>query len=146
MAFELGTDGPTSVLVGVDGSRTSMRAAAYAGGLVRRQRARLIAAYVVAPSGLASLSPQAGALYRASQDETAELLEKELRDAAGSVGLEAEFVHLDGDVYEQLVTLADERRVDAVVVGASEQAGHRLVGSLAARLVRTGRWPVTVVP
>jgi nucleotide-binding universal stress UspA family protein len=55
-------------------------------------------------------------------------------------------VHLDGDVYEQLVKLADQRRVDAVVVGASEQAGHRLVGSLAARLVRTGRWPVTVVP
>jgi nucleotide-binding universal stress UspA family protein len=146
MTFELGTDGPTSVLVGVDGSRTSLRAAAYAGGLVRRQRARLIVAHVLAPSGLASLSPQAGALYRASQEETGQLLEREIRDAAGSVGLTAEFVHLTGDVYEQLVRLADERRVDAVVVGASEQAGHRLVGSLATRLVRTGRWPVTVVP
>ncbi|MFD6564930.1 hypothetical protein [Micromonospora profundi] len=28
----------------------------------------------------------------------------------------------------------------------SEQAGHRLVGSVATRLVRTGRWPVVVVP
>ncbi|WP_442934586.1 universal stress protein [Micromonospora sp. CPCC 205739] len=33
-----------------------------------------------------------------------------------------------------------------VVVGASGQAGHRLVGSVATRLVRTGRWPVVVVP
>jgi nucleotide-binding universal stress UspA family protein len=33
-----------------------------------------------------------------------------------------------------------------VVVGSSEQAGHRLVGSVASRLVRAGRWPVTVVP
>ncbi len=32
------------------------------------------------------------------------------------------------------------------VVGASEQAGHRLIGSVASRLVRAGRWPVTVVP
>ena len=42
--------------------------------------------------------------------------------------------------------LADELRADAVVVGASTQAGHRFVGSLALHLVRTARWPVTVVP
>jgi nucleotide-binding universal stress UspA family protein len=35
---------------------------------------------------------------------------------------------------------------DAVVVGASAHAGHRLVGSLAVRLVKAARWPVTVVP
>jgi len=33
-----------------------------------------------------------------------------------------------------------------VVVGASEHLGHRIVGSLAARLVRAGKWPVIVVP
>jgi nucleotide-binding universal stress UspA family protein len=32
------------------------------------------------------------------------------------------------------------------VVGASTHAGHRLVGSLAVRLVKAARWPVTVVP
>ncbi|CAM5274783.1 universal stress protein A [Streptomyces purpurascens] len=37
-------------------------------------------------------------------------------------------------------------KADAVVVGASEQAGHRIVGSVAVRLVKAGRWPVTVVP
>jgi nucleotide-binding universal stress UspA family protein len=42
--------------------------------------------------------------------------------------------------------VADEVRADAVVVGASTKAGHRLVGSLAVRLVKAGRWPVTVVP
>lgn len=41
---------------------------------------------------------------------------------------------------------ADELRADAVVVGASEQAGHRIIGSVAVRLVKAGRWPVTVVP
>jgi nucleotide-binding universal stress UspA family protein len=37
-------------------------------------------------------------------------------------------------------------RADAIVVGASAKAGHRLIGSLAVRLVRAGKWPVTVVP
>jgi hypothetical protein len=33
-----------------------------------------------------------------------------------------------------------------ILVGASEHLGHRIVGSLAARLVRAGKWPVIVVP
>ena len=44
--FELGTDGPSLIMVGVDGSRTSLRAAAYAAGLARRQHCRLLAVYV----------------------------------------------------------------------------------------------------
>ncbi|NUR68190.1 MAG: universal stress protein, partial [Streptomyces sp.] len=51
-----------------------------------------------------------------------------------------------GDPYGGLVKAADELKADAVVVGASEQAGHRIVGSVAVRLVKAGRWPVTVVP
>ena len=39
-----------------------------------------------------------------------------------------------------------ERPFPIVVVGASAKAGHRWVGSLAVRLVKAGRWPVTVVP
>ena len=46
----------------------------------------------------------------------------------------------------ELVRIADDERADLVVVGASARAGHRLVGSIAVRLVRAGRWPVTVVP
>ena len=51
-----------------------------------------------------------------------------------------------GDPYTELRRVADEVRADAVIVGASMQAGHRWIGSLAVRLVKAGRWPVTVVP
>ena len=56
------------------------------------------------------------------------------------------FIAAEGDPFTELRRIADETRADAVVVGASAHAGHRLVGSLAVRLVRAGRWPVTVVP
>jgi hypothetical protein len=49
-AFELGTDGPKVILVGVDDSVTSLRAGAYAAGLARRQGARLVVVYVEQPS------------------------------------------------------------------------------------------------
>lgn len=51
-----------------------------------------------------------------------------------------------GDAAGAIAKIADEIRADAVVVGASTQAGHRFIGSVALRLVRAGRWPVTVVP
>ena len=56
------------------------------------------------------------------------------------------FVQRRGNPYLELVRVATELRVDAIVVGASMQSGHRLVGSLAGRLVRDAKWPITVVP
>lgn len=61
-------------------------------------------------------------------------------------GIHAEFVLRRGNPYRELLAVADELRVDAVVVGASTQSGRRFVGSLAGRLVRDAAWPITVVP
>ncbi len=60
--------------------------------------------------------------------------------------MEATFVTVSGDPYTELVRVADRVRADGIVVGASMQLGHRFAGSMAVRLIRTGRWPVTVVP
>jgi len=59
--FEFGTDGPSLILVGVDGSRTSLRAAAYAGGLARRQGCRLLAVYVGRIPASAGAAPHTSA-------------------------------------------------------------------------------------
>jgi nucleotide-binding universal stress UspA family protein len=146
-SFELGKDGPTRILVGVDGSDTSLRAAAYAAGLARRQGAQLIMLYVKAGPPTASVAaPGAYAALNESRDQIAAELRQTLEEHAPRLGLDAEFVVRGGSPYAGLLRLAEERKVDAIVVGASMQAGHRLIGSLAAKLVRHATWPVTVVP
>ena len=145
--FERGTDGPRVILVGVDGSPTSLRAAAYAAGLARRQHSRLVAVYVAEPAPpMAGFVPEAQAALRDAAAQTAEELRRELQPAAEQLGIEVEFRTVRGDPVGELSRIADELPADAVLVGASEQAGHRVIGSVAVRLVRVGRWPVTVVP
>jgi nucleotide-binding universal stress UspA family protein len=144
--FELGTDGPQVIVTGVDGSRTSLRAAAYAAGLARRQSARLFVVYVRSTPPLAALAPMGiGSMHLAQDEATAELRDRVLEGGA-LIGMPIEFVTTEGDAFTELVRVADEVRADAVVVGASTQAGHRVIGSIAVRLVRAGRWPVIVVP
>ncbi|RII20270.1 Universal stress protein family protein [Streptomyces sp. YIM 130001] len=145
--FERGTDGPKVIVVGVDGSDTSLRAVAYAAGLARRQGALLAMVYV---QPVLATSAALGVPVTDTTDEVAESLIAEIRASAERVKdtfeVRWQFHTLRGDPYSGLVSAAEDLTADAVVVGASEQAGHRFVGSVAVRLVKAGRWPVTVVP
>ena len=144
--FELGTDGPARILVGIDGSESSMRAGAYAAGLARRQGSRLIALYVAPTMAMAGQLAATAAAMVQTQREIADALQRQVTEGARLVGIEAEFVLRHGNPYRELLKVAAEFRVDAVVVGASTKSGRRFIGSLAGRLVRDARWPVTVVP
>jgi nucleotide-binding universal stress UspA family protein len=147
--FELGTDGPSAILVGVDDSVTGLRAAAYAAGLARRQGARVVVVYVAPLAGMA-LASSTGPAVLAAENEAHDAIAKEIADRAElmsrELGVSATFVMAHGDPYHEITRIAKETRADALVVGASLKAGHRLMGSLAVRLVRAGKWPVTVVP
>ncbi|GAA0464358.1 universal stress protein A [Paractinoplanes deccanensis] len=149
-AHEFRADGPGAILVGVDGSTSSMRAAAYAAGLARRQRCRLIAVYVRKGSpAMVPLSDDSGAAALTAieaQDE----VEREIREAfeahVPELGIDARLVVRTGEPYTELTAAARESQADAVIVGRSAKVLHRIAGSLAVKLVRFGHWPVTVVP
>jgi nucleotide-binding universal stress UspA family protein len=148
-SFELGTDGPSVILVGVDDSTTSIRAGWYAAGLARRQGARIVAVFVAPIASFGSAGP-AGAALAVARDEafrsTVADMEQRAQVIGAELGISITFVAARGDPFTEIGRIADEVRADAIVVGASAQAGHRFVGSLAVRLVRAGKWPVTVVP
>jgi nucleotide-binding universal stress UspA family protein len=139
-------DGPDVLLVGVDGSDTSLRAAAYAAGMARRQQARLVILFVRPFSAVPGIEAGAVTSMQEAHDAVAAELRKNAEEQAPRLGIDVVVVERDGNPYTEIVRLAGEIQADAVIVGASTKAGHRFVGSLAVHLVRASRWPVTVVP
>jgi nucleotide-binding universal stress UspA family protein len=144
-----GTDGPAVILIAIDESVTALRAAAYAVGLARRQGARLVALYVEPVASLAMGSAQGAPIVAAERElrgEIARELAKQTAVRAREFAIPLSFVTAVGDPYREITRVAGETHADAIVVGASLRPGHRVLGSLAVRLVRAGKWPVTVVP
>jgi nucleotide-binding universal stress UspA family protein len=149
VTFALGTDGPRSIVVGVDGSPTSLRAGAYAAGLARRQGSRLT---VVFARSLAPTAPTAydstGAALSAHTGKL-DLVESELvsqiEKSAWAVN-----AHLEvriGPPVKVIIQLAEEVRAEAIVVGCPRRVGFlRPGGPLPTQLMRARRWPVIVVP
>lgn len=136
-----------TIMVGIDGTDTAMRAAASAFGLARRQEARLVVTFVACHSSLAALSPAVASVFE--HEATACLyaeLAQQVRSSAEELDVPVTFLKAFGDPFTVLRDSADQCQADMVVVGASQQAGHRFAGSVATRLIRTGRWPVLVVP
>ncbi len=97
-----------------------------------------------------ALASSAGPSVLVAENEAHDEIAKEMADRADrmarELGISVTFMLAHGDPYHEITRIAMETRADAIVVGASLKAGHRLMGSLAVRLVRAGKWPVTVVP
>ncbi|MBV9793350.1 MAG: universal stress protein [Actinobacteria bacterium] len=148
---ELGTDGPGAIVVGVDGTPTSLRALAYAAGLARRQHARLIAVYVRKPLRTpVALSGWVDAGIVAAEAEAQKDMEDEVwTQIAADVaawGCGARVVIRNGSPLAELRKVAIQAGADSIIVGASRGLAHKLFGSLGHRLLRCKPCPVTIVP
>jgi nucleotide-binding universal stress UspA family protein len=148
---ELGTDGPRAIVVGVDGTPTSLRALAYAAGLARRQHAELICVYVRQPlrtpvvmsswvdAGIVAAEAQA-------QSDAEQEVCAQISDDATAWGTGARLVVRHGNPLTELRKVAEQAGADTIIVGASASLAHRLFGSLGHRLLRRKPCPVTIVP
>ncbi|WP_223198532.1 universal stress protein [Solihabitans fulvus] len=143
--FEIGKDGVSSVVVGVDGSPPSLNAAAWAAGLARRENATLVLVYVEPVTSAAYWTP----LGMASATEAAQAYLAELRETAGHYlsehGVHWEVVHQRGDPATALESVADELKADCIVVGKSRRRGG-LLGTVPKGLLAHSMRPVVVVP
>ena len=125
------TDGPSAILAGVDGSPASLRAGAYAAGLARRQGAPLIVAFVGRVPSTTGYAPETLGLALDALEETSRDLQHQVTAAADLFGVETEFVTRRGRPCAELQRLAQDRRVDLIVVGAPA----------APTIATSGRWP-----
>ena len=85
------------------------------------------------------------AARRDAEDEAVADMRRRAEELSTELGVPITFIATRGDPFSEL-RIAEQIRADAVVVGASARVGHRFIGSLAVRLVKAARWPVTVVP
>ena len=107
---------------------------------------RLIVVYVETMSAMAAQTAASTAAMLQTNAEIGRQVHDAVVEGAKLIGINAQFVQRRGNPYKELIAVASELRVDAVVVGASMSSGRRFVGSLAGRLVRDAAWPITVVP
>jgi nucleotide-binding universal stress UspA family protein len=143
---EFGTLAPNSVLVAVDLSRTSLRAADYAAGLAARGGVGVVGVYVRQNSVLLAGAPGVSVYTQAAEVELADEASRYLAESAARLGTSHAFTVVDGSPVRAIRRLAGELQVSALVVGASEHWMHRCFGSLAVRLARTAPCPVIIVP
>jgi nucleotide-binding universal stress UspA family protein len=136
-------DGPSSIVVGVDGTPRSERAPAWAIGTSRRMHAKLIALHATTDLALNAFDPAMGCLTVQSQCELNVQLEHDLDAQLDGTGIEWTFRSEAGDPVATIERVAGEERADLVVVG-SPSRWH--LHSVATRLVRRARHPIVVIP
>ncbi|MFI7679695.1 universal stress protein [Actinophytocola sp. NPDC049390] len=137
--YEAGKDGLAVIVVGVDGTPAALHAAAWASGLARRERARLVFVYVEPLTSPAYWSPFGMATAAEAAGELVDELRRTINDYLGSAGVRWELVHHRGDPGHGLEKVAEEVHADCVVVG-------RGGGGVAKYLITEARRPVVVVP
>jgi nucleotide-binding universal stress UspA family protein len=135
-----------TVLVGVDGSESSLRAARFARSIAEGLGARLSVVHAVEPLP----EPTVGGLglpYGELRDRQLTQGQRVLDDVFADLGLdEAEQILEAGRAAETICAAADERMADLIVVGAHGYGPHRMVpGSVSARLVTIANRTLTIV-
>jgi nucleotide-binding universal stress UspA family protein len=143
-----------TIVVGIDGSDSSLRALAHAVGIARRTNGRLIAVYARNPlqtSALALGFASGGCevvLEAATDADDSALaqLQSLIAVTERDTGVCLELACVLGDPARAITQLATEAMADLVIVGKSERKALRWFGSVSRRLSRNAHWPVTVVP
>jgi nucleotide-binding universal stress UspA family protein len=136
-----------TILVGVDGSEESDRAASFAARLAIQLDAEIVAAHAV---GLLDIWPEHPEAHDKPDphEHVTTLMEGPWTDAIRQVGVSPRIILLNGPPARVLLELADEIDADLIVVGSRGvgQAELFALGDTSAKLAHQSARPVLIVP
>jgi len=142
---------PKAIVVGVDGSETSTRAAVIATEIARSRQAKLLLVTVVRPPegwwGIGGAPPTPEALSAALVEGQQQVI-RETEEQLALDGMDYETVEELGDPTSRLIAVAEERDAGLIVIGkrGAGLAERVMLGSVADRLCHHSPVPVMVVP
>jgi ubiquinone biosynthesis protein len=130
----------TRILAATDRSETASRAVAWASEMARRYDAELLLLQIIVPGAETGAQAAATQLSYATKD-----LELYAQEVAGDRGRAK--VVVDDDPAGAIVDVADEERVDLVVVGNVGMTGRKefLLGNVPNRVSHNARCTVVIV-
>jgi len=136
-----------SILVAYDFSDVSRKPLHHALTIARHFGAELHLAYVVSSIGYGIAGPEALQLAAEASQRDGQQLETDLLKSRALAGLEYEFVIREGDVWEQLEFIIQQKQIDAIVVGTHgrEGLGRLMLGSVAEQVFRQANCLVLTV-
>jgi nucleotide-binding universal stress UspA family protein len=135
----------SKILIGLDGSENSLKAADDAIAIAKLHGAKLITVHVIPSSPIAPTSPE----FSKRSVEAAETWFGKIKHNAGDAGVEVETKVISSgySVGQVIVDLADKENVDLIVVGTRGMTGFKkmLLGSVALEVVTYSDCSVMVV-
>lgn len=143
--FEIGKDGLGTIVVGYDGTPPSIHAAAWASGLARRERGKLLVVYVETLSSPAHWTAMSSAAAIEAGMEFVQELIAEAGPLMAERGIDWEMLRGQGEPAAVLEAVAEQRRADCIVVGRSRHRGG-LLGTVPKSLLAHASRPIVVVP
>ena len=143
--FEIGKDGLGAMVIGYDDTPPALDALAWAAGLARREKARMVIAYVEVLSSPAYWFSAGAVAANEAAAEIVQEMHRRFETLLTPQGLEWELLHGKGDPAGVLEAIAEEQKADCIVVGRSRHRGG-LLGSVPRGLLAKAARPVIVVP
>lgn len=141
----------SKVLVGIDGSDMSLKAAAYGIDLAKKNNSQLTIIYVIHihASSLMYTTDSAFKQFIEKNKSEAETWFDTIRNNAKDKGIEikTEIIEELYSVAGAIINYAEKNNADAIIIGGTGRSGFKrlMLGSVAADVVRYSKCPVFVI-
>ncbi|MDO8886030.1 universal stress protein [Candidatus Oleimmundimicrobium sp.] len=137
------------ILFPTDGSKTAERAREFAVNIAKATSAKIIVLSVApTPTTLSGFQPAIASRFESELKNKMMEIAKTAKKKILDEGVKADFKVVSGDPSDRIVELAEEEKVDAIVMGTHGTTGlaRFFIGSVADRVVRKAHCPIVLVP